>query len=154
MFSSEKMDWITPKPFFKILDDEFHFTTDVGATKENALCTNYLGLDNGRNALEDGQSWGEVNYCNPPYGRGIGDWVWKAHFESLEGKIVVMLLPARTDTKWFHDWIFGKASEVRFVRGRIKFSNAKTGAPFPSMVVVYDYRTRHHGTRFSTMWAK
>lgn len=75
-------------------------------------------------------------WCNPPYGRQIGKWVEKAYNESLQGATVVMLLPARTDTKWFHDFIYGKA-EIRFVRGRLKFGNSKNSAPFPSMVVVF-----------------
>ena len=78
----------------------------------------------------------EIVWCNPPYGREIGKWVEKAYKESLEGATVVMLLPARTDTKWFHDYIYGKA-EIRFVRGRLKFGDSKNSAPFPSMVVVY-----------------
>jgi phage N-6-adenine-methyltransferase len=155
MFSSKWGGWITPRPFFERLDKEFHFTTDVGATKKNALCADYLGLDNGRDALTS--EWGERSFCNPPYGRNIGEWVYKAYFESREGKLVVMLLPARTDTKWFHDWIFGRASQIIFIRGRIKFSNSKTGAPFPSMVVVFDpsdNRIFSQGTMFSTMWAQ
>lgn len=79
---------------------------------------------------------GGTVWCNPPYGREIGKWVEKAYKESLEGVTVVMLLPARTDTKWFHDYIYGKA-EIRFVRGRLKFGDSKNSAPFPSMVVVY-----------------
>lgn len=76
-------------------------------------------------------------YCNPPYGREIGLWVKKAYEESLSGQLVVMLLPARTDTKWFHDYILGKA-EIRFVRGRLKFGDSNNSAPFPSMVIVYN----------------
>src|SRR6266566_769713 len=152
MFSSKSGEWITPKSFFNKLDSEFHFTTDVGATKENALCADYLGLDNGRDALNLFTQWGAVNYCNPPYGRGVGRWIMRAVLESKDGKIVVMLLPARVDTKWFHTWVFGRASEVRLIRGRLKFGNGgakATPAPFPSMVVVYDNRTAHHGTIFS-----
>lgn len=78
----------------------------------------------------------EIVWCNPPYGREIGKWVEKAYKESLEGATVVLLLPARTDTKWFHDYIYGKA-EIRFVRGRLKFGDGKNSAPFPSMVVVF-----------------
>jgi len=75
-------------------------------------------------------------WCNPPYGRQIGKWVEKAYNESLQGATVVMLLPARTDTKWFHDFIYGKA-EIRFIRGRLKFGDSKNSAPFPSMVIVF-----------------
>ena len=75
-------------------------------------------------------------FCNPPYGRELPKWVKKCYEESLKGTLVVMLIPARTDTRWFHDYIYGKA-EIRFIKGRLKFGNAKQSAPFPSMVVVY-----------------
>ena len=76
-------------------------------------------------------------FCNPHYGRTISKWVEKAYNESLKpGTLIVMLIPARTDTKWFHDFIYGKA-EIRFVKGRLKFGNAQNSAPFPSMVVVF-----------------
>ena len=80
-------------------------------------------------------NWGGA-FCNPPYGREIGLWVKKAYEESEKGQLVVMLLPARTDTKWFHDYILGKA-EIRFVRGRLKFGDSTNSAPFPSMVVIF-----------------
>ena len=79
---------------------------------------------------------GQVVFCNPPYGRELPKWVKKCYEESLNGSLVVMLIPARTDTRWFHDYIYGKA-EIRFIKGRLKFGNAKQSAPFPSMVVVY-----------------
>ena len=76
-------------------------------------------------------------FCNPPYGRGIGDWVKKSYEESKQPEtVVVMLLPARTDTRWFHDYIYGKA-EIRFVKGRLRFGGCKNAAPFPSMVVIF-----------------
>jgi phage N-6-adenine-methyltransferase len=160
MFSSKNQGWRTPKPFFARLDSEYHFTTDVGATRDSALKEDYLGLDNGRDALLS--EWGKVSYCNPPYGREIGKWVKKAHDEAKTGKIIVMLLPARVDTKWFHDYIFGAASEIRFICGRLKFEGVTTKsenigkfpAPFPSMVVIYDFRTAHHGTIFTKMSAQ
>lgn len=80
---------------------------------------------------------GEIVWCNPPYGREITKWVEKGHRSAKnEGAVVVMLLPARTDTKWFHDYIYGHA-EITFVRGRLKFGGCKNSAPFPSMVVVF-----------------
>ena len=80
---------------------------------------------------------GERVFCNPPYGREIGKWVQKSFEESKKkNTLVVMLIPARTDTKYFHDYIYGKA-EIRFIRGRLKFGNSKTAAPFPSMVVIF-----------------
>ena len=78
---------------------------------------------------------GEVVFCNPPYGRELPKWVKKCYEESHHAD-VVMLIPARTDTRWFHDYIYGKA-EIRFIKGRLKFGNAKQSAPFPSMVVIY-----------------
>ena len=130
MFTSNTPEWATPQDFFDNLDAEFHFDLDVCATPENAKCEKYFTKD------DDGlsQQWGGVVYCNPPYGREIGKWVKKC--SEYEGKSV-MLLPARTDTRWFHDYIYGKA-EVRFIKGRLKFNDGDTPAPFPSMVVVFN----------------
>ena len=129
MFSSKTDMWSTPQDFFDILNAEFGFTCDVCATKENAKCEHYFTQE------QDGlkQEWTGVCWCNPPYGRLIGKWVQKA----AESKCtVVMLLPARTDTRWFHDWIYERA-EVRFLRGRLKFGGCQNAAPFPSMVVIF-----------------
>lgn len=133
LFSSKTDLWATPQDFFDTLNNEFHFTLDPCATAENAKCSTYYTI------AEDGlqQDWsGHIVFCNPPYGRKIGEWVKKCYEESLKGTLVVMLIPARTDTSYFHDYIYGKA-EIRFVRGRLKFGEAKQGAPFPSMVVIY-----------------
>ncbi|WP_278538697.1 DNA N-6-adenine-methyltransferase [Fusobacterium varium] len=134
MFNSEKMDWTTPKEFFKQLDDEFHFTLDPASTHENALCEKHYTTE------EDGlkQDWeGEIVYCNPPYGREVKYWVKKCYEESLKpNTTVVLLIFARTDTKYFYDYIYKKA-ELRFIKGRLKFGNCKNSAPFPSMVVIF-----------------
>lgn len=133
MFSSATDLWATPQNFFDQLNDEFKFTLDPCSTHENAKCKKHY------TAEEDGlaQSWeGEVVFCNPPYGRELSKWVQKCHDEARHAT-VVMLIPARTDTRWFHDFIYGKA-EIRFVKGRLKFGDAKNSAPFPSMVVVYE----------------
>ena len=132
MFSSATDMWATPMPFFRALDAEFHFTLDVCATKENAKCATYYTPE------QDGlaQDWNGTCWCNPPYGRQIGKWVRKA---AESNATVVMLLPARTDTAWFHDYIYGRA-EIRFIRGRLKFGDSKNSAPFPSMVVIFDRR--------------
>lgn len=134
MFSSATDLWATPQKFFDELDLEFHFTLDPCATIDNAKCEKFFTKE------DDGllQNWGGENvFCNPPYGREIGKWVKKAYEESKKDEtLVVMLLPARTDTKWFHEWIYGKA-EIRFLKGRLKFGDAKNSAPFPSMVVIY-----------------
>lgn len=142
LFSSASGCWETPQDFFDVLDDEFHFSIDVAALPQNAKCSNYYTPED--NGLL--QPWMGTVWCNPPYGRHVGDWVRKANDESSRnGATVVMLLPARTDTRWFHDYIYGKA-EVRFVRGRLKFGGSVNAAPFPSMVVVFRGEVRHdHG---------
>lgn len=133
MFSSQKTEWETPQPLFDTLNREFRFTTDVCALRENAKCERYFTPEiNGLNQAWDGCCW-----MNPPYGRKItGKWVEKAHRESLNNTTVVCLLPARTDTKWFHDYIYGKA-EIRFIKGRLKFGGCQNAAPFPSMIVIF-----------------
>ena len=135
MFSSQTDLWETPQEFFDKLNAEFGFTLDPCATPENAKCEKYYTKE------DDGlkQDWsGETVFCNPPYGRAIKDWVKKCYEESKkENTTVVMLIPARTDTSYFHDYIYNKAKEIRFIRGRLKFGNAKNSAPFPSMVVVF-----------------
>ena len=134
MFSSKTDNWATPPEFFKELDKEFHFNLDPAADEFNHKCDRYFTI------AENGllQEWGGNSvFCNPPYGREIGKWVEKAYRTNKEsGDLVVMLLPVRTDTKWFHDFIYHKA-EIRFVKGRLKFGGSKNSAPFPSMVVIY-----------------
>ena len=138
-FSSKTPEWETPQEFFNELDKEFGFDLDVCATFENKKCKNWLGYGPGK-IFCDGlkHNWKDaVCWMNPPYGREIGKWVKKAYEESQSGaKVVVCLLPSRTDTRWFHDYIQGKA-EIRFIRGRLKFGGSQNAAPFPSMVVVY-----------------
>lgn len=135
MFSSKTDLWATPQEFFDELDREFHFNLDVCALPENAKCERYYTPE------QDGlsQTWKGVIWCNPPYGREIGSWVRRAYLASAVGAAtVVMLLPARTDTRWFHEYIYGRSNtEIRFIRGRLHFGGAKNAAPFPSMVVVF-----------------
>ena len=134
MFSSNKDDWETPQDLFNKLDREFHFTLDACATPENTKCARFF--DKAADGLK--QFWGaDTVWCNPPYGRKIGEWVEKAfNTHWVNDNKIVMLLPARTDTKWFHKYIYKKA-EIRFLKGRIKFSGSKNSAPFPSMIVIY-----------------
>lgn len=134
LFSSKTDNWETPPEVFKDLDNEFKFTLDPCASKENHKCDKYFTKE--ENGLL--QDWGGQRvYCNPPYGRTVGDWVEKAAKESRKEKTtVVMLLPARTDTKWFHKYIYGRAT-IRFIRGRLKFGGSKNSAPFPSMIVIF-----------------
>lgn len=135
MFSSKKDDWTTPPDFFQQLNNEFHFTLDAASSEENHLCKNYFTIET------DGlsQDWGGHKvFCNPPYGRKIGKWVQKAWEEAKKpNTTIVMLLPARTDTKWFHNYIY-QQTKIRFIKGRLKFGGAKNSAPFPSMVVIWD----------------
>ena len=134
MFSSKKEDWETPQGFFDKLNDEFGFTLDACALPKNAKCRLFFTPE------DDGlvQDWGgHTVFCNPPYGRKVTAWIEKCYVESRkENTKVVMLLPARTDTAYFHRYIYKKA-EIRFVKGRLKFGNARSSAPFPSMVVVF-----------------
>ena len=132
LMSSNTPEWATPQSFFDALNREFSFTLDPCSTHENAKCEkHYTKEDDGLS-----QSWrGEVVFCNPPYGRELPKWVKKCYDESRHAT-VVMLIPARTDTSYFHDYIYGK-SEIRFIRGRLKFNDGKQRAPFPSMVVIY-----------------
>ncbi len=132
MMTSKTDLWETPQDFFDKLDSEFSFDLDACALPENAKCAAYFDPE------QDGlsQPWRGTVWCNPPYGRQIGKWVKKAAESAMAGATVVMLLPARTDTKWFHQYIYGK-SEIRFIPGRLKFLGAKYNAPFPNMVVIF-----------------
>jgi len=135
MFSSKTDLWETPQDFFDELNKEFHFTLDPCATPENAKCKKYFTIK--ENGLQ--QDWqGETVFCNPPYGKAIKFWVKKCYEESRKpNTTVVMLIPSRTDTTYFHEYIYKKAKEIRFIKGRLKFGNSKHPAPFPSMVVVF-----------------
>lgn len=138
LFSSAKSDWETPQDLFIELDREFMFDVDVCATAKNAKCKLYFSPE--IDGLKQDWSKFAAVWMNPPYGREIGKWVQKAHEESRKGIAeIVCLLPARTDTRWFHDYIYGHA-EIRFLRGRLRFVGAKNSAPFPSMIVVFNGR--------------
>jgi phage N-6-adenine-methyltransferase len=139
-FSSASDDWETPQKFFDALNAEFGFTLDVCATAKNAKCQHFISsesLSRPWAAWSRGSLW-----MNPPYGRTIGKWVAKARetADQLGGRAVVCLLPARTDTAWWHDHVIGGGAEIRFVRGRLKFGNSKNSAPFPSAVVIFRSR--------------
>jgi phage N-6-adenine-methyltransferase len=131
-FSSKTDLWATSQSFFDALNDEFAFTLDVCALAINAKCHRYFS------PADDGltQQWQGVCWMNPPYGREIRHWVRKAFESAAEGATVVCLLPARTDTTWWHTWVVW-ADEVRFIRGRLKFGNSRNCAPFPSADVVF-----------------
>lgn len=126
---SKTKEWPTPLDLFNELNNEFNFTLDPCSTKENAKCKKFYTKE------IDGlkQDWtGEFVFANPPYGQEIGKWVKKM---AESNTLTVGLLPARTDTRWFHDYIYGKA-EIRFLKGRIKFGG-KFNAPFPSMICIW-----------------
>ena len=132
LFSSKTDDWATPQDFFDVWDQLYDFELDVCADHDNAKCQNYFTIE------EDGlqQDW-KARRCwmNPPYGREIGKWMHKAYQESQKGATVVCLVPARTDTAWWHD--YAMQGSITFIRGRLKFGDSKNSAPFPSAVVVF-----------------
>jgi len=144
MFSSDSNEWETPKPLFDKLDTEFHFTLDPCATDKNHLCVKYF------TKADDGLSkpWGNHRvFVNPPYGNAIPKWVKKSYEESLRGALVVMLVPARTETRYWHEYCM--KGEIRFIKGRIGFINRTlpsykengkfkiSAAPFPSAIVIF-----------------
>ena len=131
-FSSDSSEWETPQDFFEKYDKKYKFTLDVCASENNAKCKKYFSID------DDGlaQDWFGICWMNPPYGTQIKKWMQKAYIASIEnGTTVVCLVPARTDTAWWHD--YAMKGEITFLRGRLKFSGLKTGAPFPSAIVVF-----------------
>jgi site-specific DNA-methyltransferase (adenine-specific) len=135
-FESAKQDWETPIEFFSPINEEFNFTLDAAASAENAKVSFFFSEE------EDGlsQSWGRHTvWLNPPYGakkKPISAWVSKAYKESLSGATSVILIPARTNTNWFHDICLAHA-EIRFIRGRPKFGDAKHGLPQPLCLVIF-----------------
>ena len=140
MFSSKTGNWATPQDFFDKLDWRFGpFDLDPCADCVNTKCSNFFTEP--ENGLS--KSWeGFTCFVNPPYGRGIDEWIKKGYNESRrENTKVVMLIPARTDTKYWHQYVM-RADEVYFVKGRLKFGDSENSAPFPSAVVVFDGTSR------------
>lgn len=137
MMSSNLPNWATPQELFDELNQEFKFDLDVCAEDWNAKCERYFTVETD-GLLAD---WHGVCWMNPPYGREIKHWMAKAVKEWEKGATVVCLVPARTDTTWWHD--YAVKGEVRFIRGRIKFvhpdGSTKDAAPFPSAIVVFDH---------------
>lgn len=132
-FSHESDEWETPKDFYEQINEEFSFNLDPCATEANHKCELYY------TAEEDGLSknWGGRRvFCNPPYSQ-IAKWVEKCYEEGRkENTLVALLIPSRTDTRYFHDYIYNRA-EIRFIKGRLKFGDGKNSAPFPSMLVIF-----------------
>ena len=145
-YMSKSNEWSTPQSFYDRLDKDFSFTLDPATDGANAKCKKFF------TEQEDGlkQSWeGETVFMNPPYGSAIKDWIAKARKESENpNTIVVGLIPARTDTRYWHEHIFGVASDIIFIKGRLKFGDGENSAPFPSAVIVWGKGTN---TRISTM---
>lgn len=131
-FCHQRDIWDTPPELFAALDAEFHFTDDLAALPYNAKCRCYFTP--GQDALK--QSWEGVCWLNPPYGPMLRKWMQKAHLSASKGATVVCLVPARTDTSWWHDYVL-PYSEVRFLRGRLRFHGAKNSAPFPSALMIF-----------------
>ena len=136
-FSSQTVEWPTDQGVFDDLDDEFNFTLDPCCTKESAKCSTYFTEE------DDGlsQPWdGHRVFMNPPYGREITKWIEKAYKSSQHGATVVCLIPSRTDTRWWHDYVM--KGDIRFIKGRLKFGGHKNSAPFPSAVVIFNTRRK------------
>lgn len=138
---SKTVEWATPQDLFDRINSEFHFTVDVAADDTNHKCSKYYTKES------DGlsQDWaGETVWCNPPYGREIADWIKKG-FETVRDTrgttSAVYLVPVRSDTLWWHNYVMPAVGEgwgeIRFIRGRVKFGNATSGAPFPSCLIVF-----------------
>jgi phage N-6-adenine-methyltransferase len=134
LYSSRSDEWPTPQSFFDGLHREFRFTLDPCASPDNAKCRRFFTRE--QNGLH--RHWGAHRvFCNPPYGRDMRAWAQKCFEASRRGALVVLLAHARTDTRWFHDWVYGKAAEIRFIRGRLRFGDGRQSAPFPSLVAVF-----------------
>ena len=133
MYCSKSCEWETPQEFFDRLNAIYHFELDVCATPENTKCNQYYTKE--QNGLL--QKWHGTCWMNPPYGREIRKWMHKAYQSAKEGAIVVCLVPARTDTAWWHDTVM-QGGQIQFIRGRLKFGNSRNSAPFPSAIVVFD----------------
>ena len=127
--STGNVEWETPQAFFDLLDNEFAFQLDVCATPGNAKCKKYIS----ENSLE--HKWEGRCWMNPPYGRGIASWIKKAYDTAVCGNLVVCLIPARTDTRWWQKYV--TQGDIWFVPGRLKFGGSEHNAPFPSAVVVF-----------------
>lgn len=151
LFASKKQDWGTPPHVFRYFDEKYHFQLDAAAREDNALCERFIGPE------EDSLSvpWkAQTVWLNPPYGRGVGEWVEKAYREAQAGRTVGMLIFARTDTRWWHDYVM-KAKLVYLIKGRIKFvdgeGNASNPATAPSCFVVFGRYPPPDGPRFISL---
>lgn len=148
LLSSKSDEWETPIELFNELNEKYHFTLDPSCQEHNHKCEKYY------TQKENGliQDWsGEIVFCNPPYGKSIGEWVKKCYSENKNNNVFIcLLIPSRTDTKWFHKYIYhNKNAEIIFLQGRLRFVNRTfpswradgnfkiSPAPFPSMLVIF-----------------
>jgi phage N-6-adenine-methyltransferase len=134
MVSSKSNEWATPNEFYNLLDKEFNFTLDPCSTHENHKCKKYYTIE------DDGlsKSWqNEIVFMNPPYGGHTADWIKKALEESKGNSTIVCLIVSSTDRSYWHEYILPYAKQIRFIRGRIKFGDSKSTAPFASAVVIF-----------------
>ncbi len=147
LFSTGNEEWTTPLWLFERLNAEFNFTLDAAATDENALVKRYFTKK--QDALV--HPWEGAVFCNPPYSRYVGRWVHYGYEMAYNGiaDLVVMLLASRTETEWFHTCGM-RGAEIRFIRGRLHYGQSKNGAPFPSVILVFD-RHKHHSVAVSTL---
>lgn len=145
LYSSRSDLWSTPQDFFDKLNDEFHFDLDACAIPSNAKCERFYSPE------QDGlsQPWTGNVWCNPPYGKDISKWIAKAQNEIKQNaNVIVLLVPARTDTRWFHEYLYNKPNvELRFVKGRLKFGGGANSAPFPSMIAILRGKHAKRSTR-------
>lgn len=136
MFSKKSDEWATPQDFYDKLNEKYKFVFDLACSKDH--CKTADGFTIEENSLE--QDWHDINgwlWLNPPYSK-CKEFVDKAWFEMTLGAKIVMLIPSRTDTKWFHNFIYKKEGvEIEFIKGRLKFGDSKNSAPFPSMIVIF-----------------
>lgn len=136
LFSSKSNEWATPQDLYNKLNNRYNFTLDPCSSLENHKCDKFYTIK--ENGLI--QDWSnEVVFCNPPYGREIYDWVKKCYNEHLNGTKIVLLIPSRTDTKYFHEFLYKKPNiKLEFIKGRLKFGDSNNSAPFPSLLAYFN----------------
>ena len=136
MFSSKSNEWSTPQNLFDKLNNKYHFTLDPCSTVENHKCDKFYTIE------DDGliKDWSnETVFVNPPYGRELYKWVKKCYEEGLNGTKIVLLIPSRTDTKYFHEFLYNKNNvKIEFIKGRLKFGDSNNSAPFPSLLAYFN----------------
>ena len=138
LFSTGNDSWSTPAAIYYDLDKEFKCNFDPCPLNTRVKIENSLFPEQDLDVVYNGLDveWGSSTFCNPPYSE-ISDWIDKTYIEFKKGKRIVLLVPSRTDTKWFHRYVLPHAKEIRFVKGRLKFGGAKNSAPFPSMIIIF-----------------